>query len=1158
MKRSVFIFVFFILILGSWTSSLSVSGLGWDENSSEIYPRYEVNDEFLITGPDELCLYYGSVIGEFFGGGRSTDVFRWRVVGSDGIVLVEREGGFQSFNHTFSEQGNFEIQLTVRRGINEVYSGSKPIKINLGADLILETSYLLCEDGKATLTLINPNDDSIGTYQIEWSDSSGGVVGFGNTITVDKPGKYTVNFFTLSQEVNQTCQQSVETNVYDPKDYSISISNREVCNTGTNITVAASHGVFGKWYFQKEGSEIRRLLGDGNTLVFNRGNLDGAGDYDIIFEVDNSGKLFCKLEEVVRLTITASPSFQFYFESGVEGCGSEDGVLVILPAVDLDYVQLRKDNTNLTRFFDLKQGVELRIPGMKAGIYRATGAVNSCTSGRTAIIPIENPPSDLMFSIEEVIGESCNESGKIDGIVRVKMSQDIAGRSFSVHNTGMAVPVIFKAPIVGEEFEFSISSGNYFMEITNQDGCSNPILNRITISSKGQVSFSAPNRFTVCEVFDFIPNTNENLIFTLTYPDNSTEVKKSGEPFVLNQGGSYTLIGVDADLERSFCPREVSFVVNLTSPIPYEPELVSRDCFGNLEYRANLFGADPGRVDIKWYNENNQVVGTNLILFPTSSGEFKLDVQPRNSETCPIPPKSFMVNQPVLEFDVRLEAAPLCPDNTSEIKFSTDSENIDKVIWYFFDSLGNAVELKEFENLFQIEVTQPGLYEAVAFNDLDCEIGRGLISVQEITDFASFMIPESLAVCDFYELAPETTLDLTYQVISPDGSEVFFGGGEFIVLDQSGLYTITASSSRPDVLLCPVTKSLQVEKGNSVDFEPRLFEQDCDGRLVFQANLFGNDISEVDIFWYNELGVLVGQEEFLTPQSYGEYSLEVRPRGSQSCPQPSSKAFDVIKPLVELDGGLSVTVFCPGNENVTISLEADLSQAQKIIWYFTDFSGNRSSLIMFNDLDEIIVSKQGTYDVEVFNEINCLVGRDMVIVMKSMDDIRPEVESIYETCLNFGDKLEIDPGKFDAYQWFLEGVLVSEEPVFSPTAIGNYSLTVTSFEGCQYSAEFLVKEACEVIVKSTTGMKVNDDEKPFMVFANSLVDRLDIWIYNNWGQLIYSCSKENLSEGEGYCIWYGDFNGGYVSPGSYSVKISVKNNSENVPKSFYSSLFVID
>ena len=226
--------------------------------------------------------------------------------------------------------------------------------------------------------------------------------------------------------------------------------------------------------------------------------------------------------------MTNTPSFQFYFESGVESCGSDDGVLVILPAVDLDYVQLRKDNVNLTRYFDLRAGEEFRIPGMKAGIYRATGAVNSCTIGRTAIIPLSNPPSELLFSIEEILGESCNESGKIDGLVRIKMQESATGRSFSVHNSGNATPVIFKEPILGDEFEFSISSGNYFIEVNNQEGCINPNLDRINISSKGQVSYTVPNRITVCETFDFIPNTNQDLIFTLTYPDNSTEIKSSG------------------------------------------------------------------------------------------------------------------------------------------------------------------------------------------------------------------------------------------------------------------------------------------------------------------------------------------------------------------------------------------------------------------------------------------------------------------------------------------------------------------------------------------------------------------------------------------------------------------------------------------------------
>ena len=181
-----------------------------------------------------------------------------------------------------------ENSKSVRRGINEIFSGSKSVKINQGADIVLETSYLLCEDGNASLTLINPNESNLEAYQIEWSDGNGEIVGYGNTISVDKPGKYTANFFRLSQEVNQTCQQSFETIVNEPKDYSITINNSSVCNSGTDIIVTASPGVFGKWYYQKVGLSEKVLLGDGNNLTFRRAELDGAGDYNIVFEVDNS------------------------------------------------------------------------------------------------------------------------------------------------------------------------------------------------------------------------------------------------------------------------------------------------------------------------------------------------------------------------------------------------------------------------------------------------------------------------------------------------------------------------------------------------------------------------------------------------------------------------------------------------------------------------------------------------------------------------------------------------------------------------------------------------------------------------------------------------------------------------------------------------------
>lgn len=1157
MKKSLFIIVLFGLFYNAGFTSILKTAFEKEELESVYSIFYQTNENFSITGPDELCLYNGNVIGEFFGGGLATDVFRWRVIHSDGSILVDRVGAFQTLNHTFSEAGFFEIELTIRRGANQVFSGSKTIKINPDADLVLQGSYLLCENGTATLTLLNPESD-VSSYQIEWFDGNGNTIGTGNSVVVDKPDNYKVNFNKVSGELGiPVCHLSLSTFVYEPKHYSVTISESEVCFSGTDITVSASDGVFGKWFYQKEGTGAKELLGEGNELVFRRGVLDGPGNYDIIFEVDNSANEYCKLSDSLTLTLIVQPSFQFYFESGAENCGSEDGVLVILPSVDLDYVQLRKDNQNLTRFFNLKQGEEFRIPGVKAGIYRASAGVGSCTTGRSAVVPQSNPGTDLLYSIEEVIGETCNETSKINGSFKVRMLEEAVGRNFTIYNSnGVSIQ---SGAIENNEFEFTGPAGNYFFEIANQEGCLNPNPDRVRIESRGQVSFSVPTRITVCETFDFIPDTDQDLVFTLTYPDNTNEIKKAGEAFALNQEGTYTLLGVDADLERAFCPRESSFIVNFTSPIVYEPELVSRDCFGNQQFRVNLFGSDPSKADIRWYNENNQIVGTGEILYPASYGEFKLDVQPKNSEFCPKPPKSFIVDKPVVNLDIALEAETLCPGSNSTINLVSELELISHTVhWYRLDKDGNIYELQDFEDQTQISIQTPGTYEAVVYNDLACEIGRAFILIAENSEFADFELPEKLIICESFAYFPESELDLFYEVILPNGDQITASKDIPLIIDQLGEYTFIAFPTNGAQAFCPVTKSVSVEITDALRFEPVFFEKDCNGRLVFRANIFGADFSDVDIFWFDEKGDFVGNEEYLEPNSYGVFSLEVRPKGSMGCPSPNRVEFEVIKPVVELDARLNATPFCPGNEAVTLTLEGDLRQVSNINWYFTDHSGRYSILEEFNGQNEIVVGAEGTYEVEVLNDINCLLFKDLILVVKSRDEVRPEVNETYQICNQLGIGEAIDPGIFSFYQWYLESDLISEDPTFRPNIAGNYTLTVTSFEGCDYSTEFRVVEECDVEIKHPTGMKVNDPERPFLVYTNYLVDQLDIWIYNKWGQLVYHCSKSNLNQGEPYCIWYGDLNGGTIQPGTYSVKMTYRNNSEKITNSTFSNLMVLE
>ncbi|MCL6260703.1 hypothetical protein M3O96_16480, partial [Aquiflexum sp. TKW24L] len=765
-------------------------------------------NEFGIVGPGELCLYYGSNIGEFFGGGLISDVFRWKILSSDGRLIVEREGGFQSFSHTFSEVGIYEIQLNIRRGLNEVYHGTKQIIINKGVDPVIQNTYLLCKGNNTTLTLLDPSIPNLDAYQVKWIDGTGQLVGTTNSIQVDRPGKYTAEFFSLNEIGLEVCPFSISTFVYESKTYSLTISTPQVCNGGTVVTVSAGNSIFGNWFYKRRDVNQKVLLGQGSKIeIISAGDLDGVGEYDIIFEVDNADNNFCKVSEKIGLKVNQTAEVSVVFENQTTSCVSNDGVLLVVALTDLDLLRIRRNGIEIARFENLVQGQELRIPGLSPGLYTASAAIGGCSRTRAAVVPLANPPADMRFNLVEVIGETCNDTGKIDGQIKIKMNDPSFIGSFRLLGTNGAV---IKSGTVDSQIIFSIyaPAGIYFLEINNDEGCVFPRPQRITIGSKGQVAFTAPERLTVCEYFDFTPVTSQNLEFTLTYPDNSQVIRSSAESFRLDQSGEYFLLGVEKDSQGGFCPRETSIFVTVTNQIQFDPELISRDCFGNKQYRANLFGADPSRFYIKWINEIGQVVATEEFLFPVSSGEFKLEVRPVNSEACPIPTKSFIIEAPVLAVDVALAASVLCAGGNSEITLSTDFQEVETINWIYISPSGESMFLDKFKNKTSITVNNPGAYEAVVYNDLACEIGRNLITVIESNAKADFEVPEQFVICDYFELIPDTALKLIFTTLSPTGEVGMFQPGEKILISQNGEYTITSQSTDPNIQLCPVSKKI--------------------------------------------------------------------------------------------------------------------------------------------------------------------------------------------------------------------------------------------------------------------------------------------------------------------------------------------------------------
>jgi hypothetical protein len=181
-----------------------------------------------------------------------------------------------------------------------------------------------------------------------------------------------------------------------------------------------------------------------------------------------------------------------------------------------------------------------------------------------------------------------------------------------------------------------------------------------------------------------------------------------------------------------------------------------------------------------------------------------------------------------------------------------------------------------------------------------------------------------------------------------------------------------------------------------------------------------------------------------------------------------------------------------------------------------------------------------------------------VLLIRSVDEVRPVTEEEYVICPFYEASEGINPGEFAEYAWYLNNELVSTDPILQPNAPGKYTLTVTSIEGCKYSTEFTVRENCKFQVVYPNAVQPSNPEKGFVIYSNYLVDELSVWVYNKWGQLLFYCQDSDISENKTSCGWDGSFEGKFLLPGSYVLKIQYKNKNENEFRNIVDSIMIID
>jgi hypothetical protein len=1149
---------------------LTLFSKGLVANLGELHPDsnliYRTQTAPQLIGPSLLCNVSGTVVGSFSGSGDPiTDLYGWRIFSPSGDLLFTRTpGAFQIIDYTFITNGIHRVELDVSRGGIELAKFSKLVEVVQEPIKLLLGEYVSCSSQPIEIQAIDPSSSKFSSYKFEWKNETGTVVSTSNTLITSEEGDFTVQYFIENSSGERTCDFLFTTNISTISSIVIERSDADVCVDG-EISFQTNPQLFGEWFVQKIGEPSIKSFGIRSSLTIRPGSdLVDFGQYEVSFVLENPSNPTCSPEGKINFRYNPEPIFVFESAETSSGCLQSDGKLIIKALTDLDFINIEGTGISYGPFV---AGELIEIPNLNSGTYNLIGGLGPCLNSIGSVVPLANPPTALEFEIDDIIGEACTTNGKIPGSFQVTMLNGPNANAFYrvINEKGGEA---MNQPLPNATvFRVNIPGGKYFFEIYDEDDeCILPSRDELIIPGKDQTNFQIPETLNICQSFELTPVTSQSLIFTITRPDLTIDTKNAGEPILLNQKGEYKIIGTLPG-QVDVCPTEKIILIDLIDPVDFEVIQVSEDCIvGNRSYEANIFSRDPTTVLFFWRNEIDEIIGTSqrLDLPPTSFGNYSLEVQPANSEACPIPPKEFLAKEPVLSVDVTLVATKLCEFGPKAILdlSTTFPEEVTDVEWRRYDEAGNIEVLSQFDNQYQIEVDIEGTYEAAIFSRVpalnkDCELGRSNVQLDLNPNKVDFNIPSNLSICEVYSFTPQSTQPLFFEVTRPDASTVDLSPGESIELNQSGIYSFLGFDPTISGPLCPELKFLDVIVNQKISFSPNFFEETCQGTKTYKAEIGTVDPATAEFSWFDSSGNIIGTDQFLTLTTFGQFSLDVQPLGSLSCDQiPVS--FEVDPPLLSQAVSLIADPFCPDAEFAQIVVESDFQNIAQIQWWLTDLNGVQSQLTAELNKKSISARSEGTYEVRILNSIGCQLGFDRVLLMRSMDAVRPIVKESYKVCPLYEIGPTINPGNFIAYEWYFEDQLVSTNPVYKPIQPGSYNLVVESAEGCNYSIGFITEEECELRVSYPNAIKPGNPEKEFLIYTNFLVDKLKVSIFNRWGELIYFCEKTDLISSESTCPWNGTYRGETIPNGTYSIRIDLENFEKKITKVQNGFILVIE
>ncbi len=703
----------------------TISTLGQPEliESREVDPQ--------LVGDGNLCIVFGYVVGTYSAGGDSSvDFYEWKITDTSGKVVFSRNAGAQaeSVQVLFSKTGQYSVQLRVRRGTDYIYEETLAVTVQQGPVLALKPDYLLCAGAPTVLTALDPTMPNLSQYTITWKDVEDNIIGTGNELVTYSEGYHLMEIYQNDASGTPSCLITGSTFVGPPIDFRLTLSNKSICE-GQSVKVSVDTPISGNWFIQKDFTGSRSPLGTGFEIEINSAGLSGPGLYLVTFETTSEDFPNCISSRIVGFELVEAPKMPRVTVNQPGNCTEETGSLQV--TIDADVDALYIPELDIAEG-PMSAGEVITYSNLKSRVYSLVVAKNGCQVTQLLVVEADNPPTLPSPSGQSTISitpEFCSAIGINPGKVALDFGGPVSPGEYRVLVDGRGEITRGQIP-AGGQADFDLRGGRYLLEINLHD-C-NYAVEEIVVNRASQVDFTVPLDLNICETFSLVPETDENLRFTLTFPDGSTQSLDSQQSFTLTEEGSYSIFGESIDPSSNLCPRQMDFNATFSTNISFAPVLAVEKCFDPIRYQIDIQGMTIEEAGIRWYNDQGDIVGRGREFYPPGVGFYSLLVQPLKSGFCPASPVEFEVVAPITSVAMGLEAEKLCPQpDTSIITLTTDETEVADTEWIFYDLQDNRQELNSFDGQLEIEVNAPGTYEAVAYNKLGCEIGRNLILVEE-------------------------------------------------------------------------------------------------------------------------------------------------------------------------------------------------------------------------------------------------------------------------------------------------------------------------------------------------------------------------------------------------------------------------------------------